>query len=131
MDMLEKLIDRDEEGAMTPDLRQRWRAQAVEMARCLRVHRQSYGLKYVPSQVADAVQTALRVLVHQLDDTDDSRNAFTELCRFGTALSQKFQSTAETVQAIQLLAQQGAVKLPSEAIAILDGSELRKEDKSD
>jgi hypothetical protein len=126
MDMLEMLIDRDEEGAMIPDLRQRRRAQAEEMARCLQVHRQSYGLKHVPSQVVDAVQTALRVLVHHLDDTDDARNAFTELCRFGIALSQKFQPTAEAVQDIQLLAQQGTVKIPSEAIAILDGSELRK-----
>lgn len=126
MDLLETLIDRDQEGVMTPHLRQTWREQAEEMAECLRVHRQSYGLKHIPSQVIDAVQTALRVLVHQLDDSDDTRNAFTELCRFGIALSQKFQPTAETVHAIQLLAQRGAVRLPTEAIAILEGSELRK-----
>lgn len=126
MGLLETLINRDKEGAMATQLRLTWREHAEEMARCLRVHRQSYGLKHVPSQVVDAVQTALRVLALQLDDTDDARNAFTELCRFGITLSQKFQPTAEAVQAIQLLAQQGAVKLPSEAIAILDGSELRK-----
>lgn len=104
MDRLETLIDRDEEGARIPDLRQRWRVYAEEIARCLRVHCQSYGLKHFPSQVVDAVQAALRVLVHWLNDTDDARNAFTELCRFGIAPSQKFRSTAGAVQAIQLLA---------------------------
>ena len=126
MNLLEALIDRDQEGAMAPQLRQTWREQAEEVAQCLRVHRQSYGLKHVPSQVVDAVQTALHILVHHLDDTDNTKNAFTELCRFGIALSQKFQPTAEAIHAIQLLAQRGAVRLPPKAIAILDGSELGK-----
>lgn len=124
MDLLETLIGRDQECTMTPQLRRTWREKAEEMAQCLLLYRQSYGLKQVPSQVVDAVQSALPVLVHQLDDSDDARNAFTELCRFGIALSQKFQPTADTIHAIQLLAQRGVVKLPTEAIAILDGSEL-------
>ncbi|CEJ59229.1 hypothetical protein PMG11_07860 [Penicillium brasilianum] len=124
MDLLETLISRDQECTMTPQLRRTWREQAEKMAQCLLLYRQSYGLKQVPSQVVDAVQSVLPVLVHQLDDSDDVRNAFTELCRFGIALSQKFQPTADTIHAIQLLAQRGVVKLPTEAIAILDGSEL-------
>jgi hypothetical protein len=126
MNMLEVLIEKDQEGAMSIQLRQTWCEQAEAMAQCLRVHRQSYGLKHVPSQVVDAVQTALRVLVHQLDDTENAKNAFTEICRFGIALSQKFQPTAEAIKAIQLLSQRGDVQLPIDALAILDGVELRK-----
>ncbi|KAJ5176089.1 uncharacterized protein N7482_001966 [Penicillium canariense] len=126
MNLVERLIDRDQEGAMSQQLQRTWCEQAEGMAECLRIHRQSYGLKHVPSQVADAVQTALRTLVHQLDVTGNAKHAFIELCRFGIVLSQKFQPTAETVRAIQLLSQRGAVRLPTEAVAILDGSELSK-----
>lgn len=119
------LMKRDQQGAMGPQLRQTWCQQAEEMSQCLRILRQSYGLKQIPSQVVDAVSSTIRVLVYRLE-SDDAKRVFTELCRFGMALSQRFNPTADTIHAIQVLAQRGVVKLPSGVTAILDGSELPK-----
>lgn len=93
------------------------------MAQCLRIHRQSYGIKHIPSQLADAVQGALRVLAHRLEDLGEAKQAFIELCRFGVAMGQKFKSTAVTIQTIQSLSSERPVILPKQAIAILDGLE--------
>lgn len=125
MNLLEMLIQRDHQGSMTKTLQQKWCQQAEEMAQCLRIHRQSYGLKYIPSQVVDAVQSSLRVLVHQLD-SEEASHAFIEFCRFGMAMSRTFKPTADAIHAIQSLLQRGAVRLPIKAIAVLDGSELRR-----
>jgi len=116
---------RDLQGSMADSFQQKWCQQAKEMAHCLCIHRQSYGLKYIPSQVVDAVQSSLRVLVRQLD-SEEARHAFIEFCRFGMAMSHTFKPTADAIHAIRSLAQRGVVKLPMEAIAILDGSELRR-----
>lgn len=96
---------------------------AEETAQCLRIHRQSYGLKHIPSQVADAVQTGLRILVHELEERDESRQAFAELCRFGTALSRRFKQTADVIHEIRKKALHLSVRLPPEAIAIFDDPE--------
>jgi hypothetical protein len=117
------LVERDYQSSKTAQLQKSWFAQVEEMAQCLRIHRQCYGIKHIPSQLADAVQAALRVLVHRLEDLGEAKQAFIELCRFGVAMSQKFRSTAETIQTIQSLSSQGSVVLPRQAIAILDGSE--------
>jgi hypothetical protein len=91
---------------------------ACEMAQCFRVHRQAYGLKYIPSEMADATQIGLQVLAHQMEDSDESRQAFMELCRFGMALSYTLKQTANVVHEIRNSAVQ--LQLPAEAIAILE-----------
>ncbi|KAJ5483228.1 hypothetical protein N7530_002474 [Penicillium desertorum] len=94
-----------------------------ETAQCLRIHRQSYGLKHIPSQIVDAIQTGLRILVPQLEESDESRQAFAELCRFGTALSHRFKQTADVIHEIRKNALHLGVRLPSEVIAIFDDPE--------
>ncbi|KAJ5402481.1 Transcription factor [Penicillium crustosum] len=96
---------------------------AEETAQCLRTHRQSYGLKHISSQIIDAVQTGLRILVHQLEESDESRQAFAELCRFGTALSHRFKQTGDVIHEIRKNALHLGVRLPPEAIAIFDDPE--------
>ncbi|KAJ9492298.1 hypothetical protein VN97_g902 [Penicillium thymicola] len=96
---------------------------AKETAQCLRIYRQSYGLKHIPSQVVDAVQTGLRVLVRELEESDESRQAFAELCRFGAALSYRFKQTADVIHEIRKNALHLSVQLPPEAIAIFDDPE--------
>lgn len=125
MALLEMLMERDQQNTVAPKLRQTWCQQAKEMAQCLQIFRQSYGLKHIPSQVVDAISRGMRVLVHQLDN-DEAKHAFIEFCRFAMALSQRFKPSAGTVHAIQSLAQRGVVRLPTEAIAILDGCEPRR-----
>lgn len=115
---------------MTIELRQTLCQQAKATAQCLRVHRQAYGLKYIPSQVVDAVQAALRVLVHWLKDDPDAHDPFIEMCRFAITLSQKFRAVADTIHHIQSLSRSGGVSLPVEAISILDGSESRRAQES-
>lgn len=123
MHLIEMLIERDHQSSNATQLQSTWFVQAEEMAHCLRIHRQSYGTKHIPSHLTDAVQAALRILVHHIDE---KQQIFIEICRFGIALGQKFKPTAETIQTIQSLANRGSVKLPREAIAILDGTELWK-----
>ncbi|KAJ5705147.1 hypothetical protein N7536_000836 [Penicillium majusculum] len=96
---------------------------AEETAQCLRIHRQSYGLKHISSQIVDAVQTGLRILVHQLEESDESRQAFAELCRFGTALSHRFKHTADVIHEVRKNALHLGVRLSPEAIAIFDDPE--------
>ncbi|KAJ5171393.1 Transcription factor [Penicillium coprophilum] len=96
---------------------------AEETAQCLRIHHQSYGLEHIPSQVVDAVQTGLRILVHRLEESDESKQAFTELCRFGTALSHRFKQTAEVIHEIRKKALHLNLRLPPEAVAIFDNPE--------
>lgn len=126
INLLERLVERDRQESMAAKLRTLLDQHAMEMAQCLSLHRQAYGLKYIPSQVVDAVQVGLRVLVHQLEYTVDVRQAFIELCRFGIVLSQKFRPISETIQHIQSLSHRGVIWLPAEASAVLDGSELRR-----
>lgn len=125
MTLLSMLIERDEQNTTAAHLRQIWCRHAEDMAQCLRIFRQSYGLKHIPSQTVDAISNAIRVLVHHLDG-DVLTRMFTEFCRFGMALSQRFKPIAETIHAVQSLAQRSVVRLPTEVIAILDGSDLRK-----
>jgi hypothetical protein len=96
---------------------------SVEMAQCLRIHRQTYGLKHIPSEMVDATQTGLRILAHQLDDSDEARQAFIELCRFGMALSRRFKQTADVIQEIRKNALHKTLQLPYEVIAIFDSPE--------
>jgi hypothetical protein len=93
---------------------------AHELAQCLQVHRQAYGLKHIPSQMADATQTGLRVLLRHMEDGDESKQAFAELCRFGVALSYRSQQTANLLNEIRNSVLQQNIRLPPEAIAILD-----------
>lgn len=123
------VMKRDQQDTMGSRIRQAWCQQAQEMSQCLRIFRQSYGLKHIPSQVVDAISSTIGVLVYRLE-SDEAKRVFTELCRFGMALSQRFNPIADTIHAIQALAQRGVVKLPSEATAILDGSELPKTEES-
>lgn len=126
MDLFERLVERDREGSLVIEYRQKSCQRAAEVAQCLQMHRQAYGLKYVPSQVVDAVQAALRVLVYWLKDDIDAIDGFIELCRFAIILGQKFRPVFDTIQHIQALSLRGVVWLPDRAIAILDGSEVRR-----
>lgn len=92
---------------------------ALQMAQTLFKQRQSYGLRHIPSQMVDATQTGLVALVHRLEDSDENRMAFVELCRFGTILSERFRSMATTVSHIRSMAQSREIVLPPEAVAIL------------
>ncbi|KGO76941.1 Transcription factor, fungi [Penicillium italicum] len=101
-----------------------YQVKAVEeMAQCLHSHRQSYGLKHIPSQIVDAIKTGLRILVHELEGSDQSRQAFAELCRFGTALSNRVKQTANVIHEVRKSALHLGVRLPPEVIAILDDPE--------
>ncbi|CAI7648316.1 unnamed protein product [Penicillium pancosmium] len=126
MHLVEMLIERDQQGSMIAQLQQKWCAQAEEIAQCLRIHRQSYGIWLIPSQVIDIVQAVFYTLVHHLESSNTVRHAFIEFCRFGIALGQKSKPMAETIYAIQSLSQRGSIQLPTEAITILDGSKLWK-----
>ncbi|KAG0157063.1 hypothetical protein PDIDSM_4247 [Penicillium digitatum] len=90
-----------------------------EMAHCLCIHRQSYGLKHIPSQIVDAIQTGLRILAYQLEESDQSRQAFAELCRFGIALSRRFKQTADAVHEVG----KNALHLGPEVVAVFDDPE--------
>lgn len=70
------------------------------MAECLRVHRRSYGLKHIPSQMVSATQIALRVMAQHLETTEEFRDAFAELCDFAIALSEKYKETAAVISDI-------------------------------
>jgi hypothetical protein len=126
MHVVEMLIERDQQGSMIAQLQQKWCAQAEEIAQCLRIHRQSYGLWHIPSQVIDIVQEVFYTLVHHLESSNTVRHAFIEFCRFGIALGQKSKPMAETIYAIQSPSQRGSIQLPTEVITILDGSRLWK-----
>ncbi|KXG54107.1 Transcription factor [Penicillium griseofulvum] len=99
---------------------------AQETAQCLRVHRLSYGLKHIPSQIVDAVQLSIRILVHQLEESDESRKAFAELCQFGTALSHRFKQTSDVIHEIRKNAMHLRLRLPPEVNAIFDDPEQWK-----
>ena len=123
MALFEMLIHRDEHGPLSNPT---WRQEALnlqaqsaeEMAECLRIHRQSYGTKYIPCHMVDAIRSGLLVLVRQLSDRDEAREAFVEFWRFGTAIDHRFEPVAEAVHQIRLMAQSGAVETPSEVIEI-------------
>ncbi|KAJ6032138.1 Transcription factor [Penicillium herquei] len=125
MSLLEGLIERDEHGDMIVQLRQSWRKSAVEITQCLRFYRVSYGLRQIPSQLVGVVQSALHALVYQLEEIEEARYAFIELSHIGVGLSQRFKPIADSINTILSLSQRGTARLPLDAIAILDGAELR------
>jgi hypothetical protein len=57
--------------------------------------------------------------MNQLKGSDGTRQAFSELCHFGTALSQRFKRKADTIHEIGMKAQRQNLVLWSEAIAII------------
>ncbi|KAJ5666950.1 Transcription factor [Penicillium macrosclerotiorum] len=126
MNLLENLINRNQQGMRAKLFQGMWIEQAKEIAACLRSHRLSYGLKYLPTGVVDVVQTSLRHFVDLLDGAVQSQHAFIELCRFGGAISRRSKPTAVVIHHIQRVAQMGVVTLPLEALAILDESAVRK-----
>ncbi|KAJ5787765.1 Transcription factor [Penicillium paradoxum] len=96
---------------------------AVETAQCLKIHRQLYGLKHIPSEMVNATQAGLRILLYQLEDGDDAKQAFVEFCRFGRALGHRFKQTTDVIHEIRKTVLHRSLRLPSEAIAILDDRE--------
>jgi hypothetical protein len=97
---------------------------AHEMTQCLRIYRESYGLKHIPSQMIDATHTGLRILACQLGDSDESTQAFVELSRFGAALGKRFKRTADAIQGIRAQALRQNFQLPPEAVALFDDPEI-------
>lgn len=125
MALFEMLVRRDEQG---PSSNLIWRQEALvlqtrsaeETAECLRIHRQSYGIRYIPRQMVGAIRSGLLVLVHQLATWKEAREPFAELWRFGTAIDHRFEPIAETIRQIRLMAQSGVVEIPAEVIEIND-----------
>lgn len=118
------LIERGEQESMTLRLRQGWREHTRELTQCLHLYRVSYGLRQIPSQLVIVVQSALHALVYQLEDTNEARCAFIELCHIAMGLRKRFKPIADSVNTILSLSRRGAARLPVEGIAILDGSDL-------
>lgn len=67
----------------------------------------------------DAVHIALLALLSELGD-DEPNQAFVELCRFLVALRQRLQLADKIIQMIEQTANESAIELPREAVAILD-----------
>lgn len=92
---------------------------AKEIARLLRIQRQSYGLKQIPCPMIDAVHSALPTLLVELGD-DESNEALAELCRFLVAFRRRIKSADNIVQMIERTASESDIELPPEAGAILN-----------
>lgn len=120
----EVLMERDGEESMALHLRQSWCIHTREMTQCLHLYRVSYGLRQIPSQLVGVVQTALHALVYQLEDTNEARSAFIELCHVAIGLRQRFKPIADSINTILSLSRSGDARLPVEALAILDGSDF-------
>lgn len=73
---------------------------AHKLAECLQVHRRSYGLKHIPSQMVSATQIALGVMAQQMETTEEFKDAFAELCHFAISLSEKYKETAAVISEI-------------------------------
>ncbi|KAJ5273065.1 hypothetical protein N7478_008190 [Penicillium angulare] len=124
INLYEALIERDDGESMALQLRQGWREHTKELTQCLHLYRVSYALGQIPSQLVGVVQSALHALVYQLDDSNEARHAFIELCHLAMSLRKRFKSIADSINIILSLAQHGTARLPVEAIAILDDSDL-------
>ncbi|RJE25614.1 hypothetical protein PHISCL_02081 [Aspergillus sclerotialis] len=92
---------------------------AKEVARYMHIQRQFYGLKQVPCHMLDAVHIALLALLTELGD-DEPNQAFVELCRFLVSFRQRLQLADKIIQMIEQTANESAIELPPEAVAILD-----------
>lgn len=112
------------DGSTQPQFAQQARfyqtKSAHEMAQCLQIHRRSYDLKHIPSQMVSATQIGLRVTIRHLEESDESRQAFAELCRFGMSLGSKYQEIANVIREIRTDAMQQNLHLPHGIVAILD-----------
>lgn len=67
----------------------------------------------------EAVHRALITTLAELDDVE-SKLAFVELCRFAMAFRQRLQSADKIIQTIERTVNGSGIKLPSEAVTILD-----------
>lgn len=123
MTVLEMLIEHNQQR-LPHELQQTWHMQVNEMGQCLHIYRSSFGLKHIPAPLAEVVQTALLRTVSQPRQTDEERYMFTELCRFGAALGDKFKPASQTIHAT-LARVQGGSTLPNEVVAILNSSEIK------
>ncbi|KAJ5232882.1 C6 transcription factor [Penicillium chermesinum] len=126
MAILELLIERDQKG-LAQQLQQTWHMQAEDMAQCLALHRSSYGLKHIPGQLGDVVISAALRVVFQQQDSDEAKHLFTELCRFGVALAQRFRPASQAIHKILVLVNGSATAFPGELKDILSGLETRDE----
>jgi hypothetical protein len=61
-----------------------------------------------------------------LEESDESRKAFAELCQFGTALSHRFKQTSDVIHEIRKNAMHLRLRLPPEVNAIFDDPEQWK-----
>ena len=67
----------------------------------------------------DAVHIALLALLSELGD-DEPDQAFVELCRFLVGFRQRLQLADKIIVMIEQTANESAIELPPEAVAILD-----------
>ncbi|CAG8376373.1 unnamed protein product [Penicillium salamii] len=116
-----EIVNGPAEPRLTQEVQYYQTRSAYEMAECLRAHRRAYSLKHIPSQMGSAVQIGLRVLARHSDDSDESRQAFAELCRFGMSLSYKHKETAKVMKDIRVKGLQHNLRLPHEIVEIPEG----------
>ena len=90
---------------------------AKEIARCSRIHRQSYGLNHAPSHMVHPISTGLFALLNGLNDTG-SQEAFIELSRHLSALSRRIVHCKVIIRNLESRAQQSSINLPPDAVAV-------------
>ncbi|PLN79707.1 fungal-specific transcription factor domain-domain-containing protein [Aspergillus taichungensis] len=96
---------------------------AREIADFLRIHRESYGLRQIPRQFLDPMNSSAISLLTDLD-VDKSKEAFVELCRFLVTFSKRCLPAKAMLKNIELIAQRKNASFPPDALAVMDHREL-------
>ncbi|GES58297.1 C6 transcription factor [Aspergillus terreus] len=122
------LLDRgDVESAPNSTLTRQMRLlqvrSAKQIARCLRMHRELYGLRQFSGQVLEPICSSASVLMGALGD-DGIEGPFVEVCRCLVAFSKRFPVGKAMIHEIESMARRSGIRLPPEAVAVLDHREL-------
>ncbi|KAI9038443.1 putative C6 transcription factor [Aspergillus affinis] len=96
---------------------------ANQIAHCLRIHHESYGLRHVPRLMLGPTNRGALALLAALED-EELKESFIELCRFLVAFSKRFSQAQAMIHMIEKRARQMKIALPPEAVAVLDHKEL-------
>ncbi|OJJ46666.1 hypothetical protein ASPZODRAFT_152115 [Penicilliopsis zonata CBS 506.65] len=92
---------------------------AKEIARFLAIQRRFYGLKHIPYHMLEATRTSLLALLPDLE-SDESVEAFAELCQHIRAFSTRFKSAKDAIEVIKSTARKLCIKLPIGVASLLD-----------
>ena len=119
-------LDHEERTLQPAQIEQARLAQlqsANQIAHCLRIHHESYGLRHVPRLMLGPTNRSALALLAALAD-EELKESFIELCRFLVAFSKRFSQAQAMIHMIEKTARQMNIALPPEAIAVLDHKEL-------